>query len=540
MTNNGTSSHESWGTRIGLILAMAGNAIGLGNFLRFPRQAAANGGGSFMVAYFIALLLLGIPLMWIEWGIGRNGGRYRKGHMPGMFTVLWRHPLAKYLGVIGLAIPLFILIYYTYIMAWTAGFTVSSLTKDYWGLATQEQMVAYLHSFQGIGGSPYHSPWTPYLYFTGTFALTLWIVSKGVSGGIEKLARIGMPILFVFGTVLAVVVLFLPAGPGGESAWDGLEFIYRPDLSLLGSPTVWLAAAGQIFFTLSLGQGTLQAYASYLSKEDDIALNGLATAATNETAEVVLGGTIAIPAAVTFFGVSGAVAIANGGSYNLGFATMPVVFQQLPLGNLLGAMWFALLFIAGLTTAVALITPAVAFLREEFGVSREKVVWTLGGVCFLFGLMHVAWLGRGFLDEWDYWAGTFGLVVFAIIEVIMFLWVFGPEKAWREIHEGADITIPRIFKHVMTWVTPLYLAVILVWWAKDDALPIILNQKSAGSSAPVVPADEPYIWGARLAMVAIVLILVVLVHWAWRRNGYDSRKGFVEGTGAAVPTGGSR
>jgi SNF family Na+-dependent transporter len=540
MTNNGTSSHESWGTRIGLVLAMAGNAIGLGNFLRFPRQAAANGGGSFMVPYFIALLLLGIPLMWIEWGIGRHGGRYRKGHMPGMFTVLWRHPLAKYLGVIGLAIPLFILIYYTYIMAWTAGFTVSSLTKDYWGLATQEQMVAYLHSFQGVGGSPYHAPWTPYLYFTGTFALVLWIVSKGVSGGIERLARIAMPILFVFGVVLAVAVLNLPAGPGGETAWDGLEFIYRPDLSLLGSPTLWLAAAGQIFFTLSLGQGTLHAYASYLSKEDDIALNGLATAATNESAEVVLGGTIAIPAAVTFFGVTGAVAIANGGSYNLGFATMPVVFQQLPLGNLLGTMWFGLLFIAGLTTAVALITPAVAFLREEFGVSRARVVWTLGGVCFLFGLMHVTWLGRGVLDEWDYWAGTFGLVVFAIIEVILFLWVFGPDKAWREIHEGADIRIPRVFKHVMTWVTPLYLAVILVWWGKDDALPIILNRKSAGSSAPVVPADEPYIWGARLAMVAIALVLAVLVHRAWRRNGYDSRKGFVEGTGAAVPTGGSR
>ena len=540
MTNNGISSHEHWGTRLGLILAMAGNAIGLGNFLRFPRQAAANGGGSFMIAYFIALLLLGIPLMWIEWGIGRRGGKYRKGHMPGMFAVLWRHPLAKYLGVVGLAIPLFILIYYTYIMAWTAGFTVFSLTKDYWGLATQEQMVGYLQSFQGIGGSPYHSAWTPYLFFTATFALNLWIVSKGISGGIEKLARIAMPILFVFGAVLAVVVLTLPAGPGGETAWDGLEFIYRPDLSLLGSPTVWLAAAGQIFFTLSLGQGTLQAYASYLSKDDDIALNGLATAATNESAEVVLGGTIAIPAAVTFFGVTGAVAIANGGSYNLGFATMPVVFQQLPFGNVLGAMWFGLLFIAGLTTSVALITPAVAFLREEFGISREKVVWSLGPVCFLFGLMHVAWLGHGFLDEWDYWAGTFALVVCAIVEVILFLWVYGPENAWREMHLGADLRIPRIFKHVMTWVTPLYLAVILVWWAKDDALPIIFNRKSAGSSAPVVPADEPYIWGARMAMVAIVLILVVLVHRAWKRNGYDSRKGFEEGTGAAVTSGGSR
>jgi hypothetical protein len=154
--------------------------------------------------------------------------------------------------------------------------------------------------------------------------------------------------------------------------------------------------------------------------------------------------------------------------------------------------------------------------------------------------MHVAWLGHGFLDEWDYWAGTFALVVCAIIEVILFLWVYGPENAWRELHLGADLRIPRIFKHVMTWVTPLYLAVILVWWAKDDALPIIFNRKSAGSSAPVVPADEPYIWGARLAMVAIVLILVVLVHRAWKRNGYDSRKGFEEGTGAAVTSGGSR
>ena len=537
MANSGTSSHEHWGTRVGLILAMAGNAIGLGNFLRFPRQAAANGGGSFMVAYFIALLLLGIPLMWVEWGIGRHGGRFRKGHMPGMFTALWRHPVAKYLGVIGLAIPLFILIYYTYIMAWTAGFTVFSLTKDYWGLATQEQMVGYLQSFQGIGAAHYHAPWTPYLFFTATFALVLWIVSKGVSGGIEKLARVAMPILFLFGVVLAVVVLTLPAGPSGETAWDGLEFIYRPDLSLLGSPTVWLAAAGQIFFTLSLGQGTLQAYASYLSKDDDIALNGLATAATNESTEVVLGGTIAIPAAVTFFGVSGAIAIANGGSYDLGFATMPVVFQQLPFGNVLGAMWFALLFFAGLTTSVALITPAVAFLREEFHLARETVVWSLGSVCFVLGLMHVAWLGHGFLDEWDYWAGTFLLVVFAIIEVVLFLWVFGAERAWREIHLGADLRIPRLFKHIMTYVTPIYLAVILVWWAKDDALPIILNRKSAGSASPVLPADEPYIWGARLLMVAVAVVLVVLVRLAWRRNGYDSRRGFAEVVGPAAPGG---
>jgi neurotransmitter:Na+ symporter, NSS family len=106
----GSTSHEAWSTRLGLILAMAGNAVGIGNFLRFPVQAAENGGGSFMVTYFVALVLLGIPLMWIEWGLGRHGGRFRKGHLPGMFAAVWRHPAAKYAGVIGLVIPLVVMI----------------------------------------------------------------------------------------------------------------------------------------------------------------------------------------------------------------------------------------------------------------------------------------------------------------------------------------------------------------------------------------------------------------------------------------------
>jgi SNF family Na+-dependent transporter len=274
---------------MGLILAMAGNAIGLGNFLRFPVQAASNGGGSFMITYFIALLLLGIPLMWIEWGIGRNGGRYRKGHMPGMFSAIWHHPIAKYLGVIGMVIPLVVMIYYTYIESWTLAFMWFSITGDYFGRESQGEMVSYLQSFQGVGdpAARVHSVWTPYVFFLVTLGINIWVISKGISGGIEKLARIGMPILFLFAIVLAGVVLSLPAGPDGSSPWTGLNFIYNPDLSRLDEPRVWLASAGQIFFTLSVGMGSLQAYASYLSTKDDIALNGIATAATNETAEVV-------------------------------------------------------------------------------------------------------------------------------------------------------------------------------------------------------------------------------------------------------------
>jgi len=515
---------------------MAGNAVGLGNFLRFPRQAAANGGGSYMIAYFIALLLLGIPLMWIEWGVGRNGGRYRKGHLPGMFAALWKHPAAKYVGVVGMVVPLGVMIYYTYIESWTLAFAIFSATKDYWGLTTQEGMIGYLRSFQGLtpaGSTPVHASYTPYAFFTVTMLINIYVLSKGISGGIEKLAKIGMPILFLFAIVLAGVVLTLPAQPGvGATPAQGLEFIYAPDFSRLGSPGIWLAAAGQIFFTLSVGMGSLQAYASYLSTKDDIALNGIATAATNETAEVVLGGSIAIPAAVTFFGVAGAMQIAQGGSFDLGFATMPVVFQQidktLPIGNLLGVMWFGLLFFAGITSSVSMLTPITAFFREEFGIAREKVAWTLGAVCFSIGMLHVHWLGHGFLDEWDYWVGTFGLVLVAITEVVIFVWIFKPENAWKSIHMGADINIPKIFKFIMTYVTPIYLLVILTWWGKDEALPILLNQRSAGSSSPVTDVDMPFIMISRGILLLFVVVGLILIRMAWKRNGYDDRKGFVE------------
>ncbi|HLL46982.1 MAG TPA: hypothetical protein VK399_09730, partial [Longimicrobiaceae bacterium] len=258
-------SNEAWGSRIGLILDMAGNAVGLGNFLRFPGQAAANGGGSFMIPYFIAFLLLGIPLMWIEWGIGRNGGRYRKGHIPGMFAAIWKHPVAKYLGVIGLVIPLVVLSYYVILMSWTLAFTWFSLTGDYWGNTTQEAMQGYLTSYQIIGDGSVHDFWVPFVFYFISLFLTIYVLSKGISGGIEKLAKFGMPVLFLFAVILAVRVLFLGPGENGVSPVQGYEFIYKPDLSRLGDATVWLAAAGQIFFTLSVGMGTLQTYASYLS-----------------------------------------------------------------------------------------------------------------------------------------------------------------------------------------------------------------------------------------------------------------------------------
>ena len=336
----GRTSNEAWGSRIGLILAMAGNAVGLGNFLRFPVQAASNGGGSFMITYFIALLLLGIPLMWIEWGIGRNGGRYRKGHMPGMFAAIWHHP--------GGEVPrrhrpgdpagrADLLHLHRELDA-----RVHVVLADGRLLRTRRRRPRwsnYLQSFQGVGdpATRVHAPWTPYAFFIVTLADQRLDHLEGDLGRRREAGahRHADPVPVRARPGRAWCSRCRP-GPTARPPGPASNFIYartcrastsrasgwrRPDRSSSRCRSAWAGC---------------RRTPPTSRRKDDIALNGIATAATNETAEVVLGGTIAIPAAVVFFGVSGAMAVAQSGSFNLGFATMPVVFQQLPLGTAAG------------------------------------------------------------------------------------------------------------------------------------------------------------------------------------------------------------
>jgi len=317
------AKRERWGTRIGLILAMAGNAVGLGNFLRFPVQAAQNGGGAFMIPYFTAFILLGIPLMWVEWAVGRYGGKFGHGSAPGMFDAMWKAPISKYLGSIGLFISTVIMVYYTYIESWTLAFSFFSITKAYFGETTFETMRSFLQSYQGIEKNYFQSILPAYLFMCFTLFLNFSILYRGISRGIELLAKIAMPTLFLFAIILVIRVVTLgtpdPVNHPDWSVESGFAFIWNPDFSKLGDAKIWLAAAGQIFFTLSVGMGTLQAYASYLRETDDIALSGLSTAATNEFVEVILGASIAIPVAAAFFGIETTQEIAKGGAFNLGF-----------------------------------------------------------------------------------------------------------------------------------------------------------------------------------------------------------------------------
>ncbi len=507
---------EHWGTRIGLILAVAGNAIGLGNFLRFPVKAAANGGGAFMIPYFCALLFLGIPMMWVEWTIGRKGGIHGHGTTPGMFDILWKTPVSKYLGSLGIALPFLIGCFYVYVESWTLAFSFFSGTGKYFGNTTREAMGQFLRGYQGVESNQYFGTIVLAIIFLAlTIALNFYFVYKGISKGIELLAKYGMPLLFIFGIILVVRTLTMGTpDPVNHPDWNianGMAFIWNPDFSALSQASVWLVAAGQIFFTLSLGYGIINTYASYLTEKDDVTLNGLATSSVNEFAEVVLGGTIAIPIAIAFFGLAETKVIAQQGAFDLGFQSLPVIFQKIPVGQLFGAMWFLLLFIAGITSSVAMMQPAVAFLEDEFKWSRKKASITVFSLLACGAAFVVAFFKFGVLDELDFWAGTLGLVLFAAMEIVIFAWIYGIRRGWEDMHKGADLKVSKVFKFIITWVTPIYMLVILGMWIKQDAINLF---RMVG-----VPEERhPYLWGARALFIGIIVAVNILVWWAWKRR----------------------
>jgi NSS family neurotransmitter:Na+ symporter len=515
---------DTWGSRLGIIMAVAGSAVGLGNFLRFPAKAAANGGGAFMIPYFVSLLLLGIPLMWIEWTLGRYGGGFGHGTAPGIFHNLWqKNRFIKYFGVIGIFGPLIIFIYYTYIESWTLAYSFFSLTGKTSSIQDQAAMQSFLRGFQGLGSgnNPYFHNLVPaYSFFLITFVLNFWVIYHGIKGGIERVCRRAMPLLFIFGLVLLFRVITLGTPDITKPDWNvfnGFGFLWNPDFSALKSAKVWLEAAGQIFFTLSVGIGVILTYASYLSKGNDVVLSGLTAASTNEFAEVILGGSIIIPAAFVFFGPVDIQSIANSGVFNLGFVTMPLILNQLPLAEIFGFIWFFLLFLAGITSSISLAQPAIAFLEDEFNIDRKRAVFIFGIIAFLLCQPAIFFLKNGVVDELDFWGGTFFLVVFATIETLLFVWIFGMEKAWDEIHKGADMRIPRIYKFIIKYITPLFLLTILGMWLKQEWWDII---RLKGVSED----NLGFILGTRVGLALVFIALAVLVKIAWRRKRLQAEK----------------
>ncbi|WP_445455404.1 sodium-dependent transporter [Flavobacterium sp. HNIBRBA15423] len=459
-----STKSESWGSRVGLILAMAGNAVGLGNFLRFPVQAVQNGGGAFIIPYLVCFLVMGIPLLFIEWSSGRFGGRSGNHSTPYILDSMAKGRLWKYIGVFGIFTNIAVAAYYCYIESWTMSYVYHSIVGTFNNMS-QADVAGFFESYTNISESTTGIPFEAVIFYIICLLLNTFILSKGL-GGIEKVAKIGMPLLIMFGVILAVRGLTL--GTSGASdifpdanAWDGLNFLWTPQFDSLTSPKVWLAAAGQIFFTLSVGMGTIHCYAAYLKSKDDIALNAVSAGFMNEFVEVVLGSLIVIPIAAGYLGLDWV--IQNAG-FGMAFQTMPYLFQQWgsSLAIIAGVCWFGLLFFAGITSSLAMGTPWMGFMKDEFNWSKNKGAWSFGALVLIMGLPTVIFYKEGLFDQYDYWAGTVSLVVFAFLETVLFSYIFGIKRGWAEINQGADIKIPGFYKYIILIVTPLLLGWVLL------------------------------------------------------------------------------
>lgn len=512
-------ARDSWGSRIGVVLAAAGCAVGLGNFLRFPGVAARNGGGAFMIPYFIAFVFLALPLCWMEWSMGRFGGRFGHGSAPGVFDAVCerRRPWAKYLGVLGVTGALGIFFYYVYIESWTLAYSVFALTGNYAPVATADGMGAFLGSYLSGSGAHFGSRLTAYGFFLVTFACNFWIVYHGISRGIERFCKVAMPLLFAMAVALMIRVFTL--GTPADPAWDirgALGFLWNPDFAALKSGRVWLEAAGQVFFSTSVGIGVLMTYATYMKPREDVLLPSTTASFLNELAEVVIGASIVIPAAYLFFGPAGTARAVEGGTFGLAFITTPLIFNHMTGGAWIGFFWFLLLFIAGATSAVSILQPSIAFLEEEFGFNRKRCVTVVGGLCF--AVAHLVIFGDGVVDEMDFWFSSFGLPLFGLFEAVIFVFCFGPGRGWKELHEGSSLRLPAFFKWIAVFVTPLLLLSILVGWLATDGWKTILMKKSVdGELVPLYSAAQlPWVIATRLLCLTVIVAFLVLIRRAWK------------------------
>ncbi len=515
----------NWGSRLGVILAVSGSAVGLGNFLRFPVKAASNGGGAFMVPYFLAFLLVGIPLAWIEWTLGRYGGRHAHGSAPGIYhRITGGRRWAKYLGAISIFVPLVISFYYVYIEGWALAFSLFSLTGQIQEAAAAGNMTAFLNGFLGVESNQYFSgPWTAFAVFIFVFVLNYTVIFRGVAMGIEKLNKVAMPILLGCGIILAIRVLTLGTpDPVNHPEWNvasGLGFMWNPDWSQLLKARVWIEAAGQIFFTLSVGMGAIMAYASYLRQKDDVVLSSLTSASTNQFVEVILGGSVGLVAAAIFYGATQAQAIAQSGAFGLGFVTMPMIFGHMGGGTVMGFLWFFLLFVAGITSSVSLLQPTIAFLEDELNLNRQSAVMLLGTVGFCVTSFVILTLRFGTLDEMDFWAGTVLPVVSATIMVVLFAYVLGVRRGFEEMHRGADMNVPVIYKFIIRYVTPFYLMVILAVWGYQEWVSLILMRNITD------PTQFLFVLITRIILLALLGTILLLILKADRRGRFPKLKG---------------
>lgn len=448
MTKN---NRANFGSKLGVILASAGSAVGLGNIWRFPFETGNHGGAAFILIYLGCVLFFGIPIMVAEFSIGRHS----RANTAGAYQKLAPGTHWRWVGRMGVLAGFLILGYYSVVAGWTLEYIVQAGTNTFAGQSAND----FIASFNGFIAHP----WRPALWMVAFMLMTHFIIVKGVEKGIEKSAKIMMPMLFLVLIVLAVCSVSLPG------AGAGIEFLLKPDFSKVDG-NVLLGAMGQAFFSLSLGMGCLCTYASYFRNDTNLPKTAL-NVGWIDTMVAILAGFIIFPAAFS-------VGIQPDAGPSLLFITLPNVFQQ-AFGNLpwlaviLSIMFYVLLALAALTSTISLHEVVTAYLHEEFNLTRGRAAKLVTAGCTFLGVLCSLSLGVGkeltvfgltLFDLFDFLTAKIMLPLGGFFIAIFTGWYLDKRIVWEEVSNNGTLpkVVYRIWLFLLKYIAPIGIGFIFI------------------------------------------------------------------------------
>lgn len=422
------SGKTQFGSKIGLIAATVGSAVGLGNVWRFPAETQANGGAAFLIIYIICIILLGVPVMLAEFSLGRGTGKDSVASFKKLA------PRKKWWigGAIAILASYLILSFYMVVAGWTLEYFWQSLTGElYAGIGTEGIDLNFKHQLKRyIGGA-----WEPLLATYVVIAINILVLIKGVQKGIEKMSNIMMPVLFMLLVFFCIASLTLP------KASDGLKYFFSPDFSKITAATV-VNALGQAFFSLSLGMGILITYAAYYPKKTNLVNTSLTVSALDLTVALLMG--MIIFPAVMSFGLDGE----SLEGATLVFVTLPEVFASMPLTRFWSALFFLLLLVAAVTSTIALSEVSIAFVAQRFRKERKTACFivmlplvALSSLCSLSQgpLSHIKILSMNIFDFLDTFATNLMLPIASIITCLFMGWIVPKDFLKKELTNKGKI-----------------------------------------------------------------------------------------------------
>jgi NSS family neurotransmitter:Na+ symporter len=445
MESQQSNQRGNWGSKVAFIFAATGSAIGLGNIWRFPMVVGENGGAAFVFVYIVAVALIGFTVMLAELIVGRHS---QKNPVGAIDYIRPRSPW-KGIGYLGMVTGIFILSYYGVLAGMIIGYFIKTVSGTFRGNVTSQLTEQTFNDFSS-------NSFLILLFFFIIIAMTTYIISKGVKGGIERYTKVLMPILFVLILFLSIRALTLPG------AGEGIKFYLNPDFSKVNF-TVIFRALGQAFFSLSLGMGTMITYGSYINKRDNL-VSSAGWVSFADTLIAFLAGLIIFP---TLFAIPG---ISPDSGPSLVFKVFPLIFGRLPGGQIFGMLFFLLLLVAAITSTISLLEVPVAFFVDERKWSRTKAAYLMGLCALLLGVPSaLSWGGVKFFTRIEFWAkvdlifGNISLAVGALLICLFVGWVWGVKKAIEEVKSGnRRFSIRLIWVFSVKFLSPIAIIIILI------------------------------------------------------------------------------